>query len=421
MAESAVGLDEVVVVGYGTQKKATLTGAVSDIKSSDIVTTKNENPENMLAGKISGVRIVQKSSEPGAFNTSLDIRGLGTPLIIIDGVPRSNIERLNADDIESMSVLKDASASVYGVRAANGVIVITTKRGNGQALQLNYSANMGWQIPAGSPKSVNAADWMMLANEKNMHNVNGGSLRFTDAQINAYRSDSLKGTDWYNAVMRSSAPQTQHTLSATGGDDRTNYYMSVGYMSQQSFLKSNDLNYNKYSVRSNITSKLTKQLTIDLNLNGITDIREQPQETADWIIRSFQRSNATQPIYANNNPAYVQEGFVDGSNPISMMDASIDGYKSYRNKWFQSSISLNWELPFIKGLNLKGMFSYDYQETLNKIYYLLYNQYNYDAASDKYTAVTHQSPSTIRDEFYSNQSVLYQASLNYSHRRQQTG
>jgi len=139
LSESSSELDEVVVVGYGVQKKVTLTGAVSSIKGDDVITTKNENVQNMVAGKIPGVRVTQKTSEPGSFNNNFDIRGMGTPLFIIDGVPRTNedFQRLDPNDIDNMSVLKDASAAIYGVRAANGVVLVTTKRGSNNKIELN--------------------------------------------------------------------------------------------------------------------------------------------------------------------------------------------------------------------------------------------------------------------------------------------
>ena len=138
LAPSTSELSEVVVVGYGTQKKVSLTNSVSSVTSSEIVTTKNENVQNMLTGKVSGLRVVQNSAEPGSFDNSFDIRGLGSPLVIIDGVPRENITRLDPNDIESISVLKDAGAAVYGVRAANGVVLVTTKKGKKGGVELNY-------------------------------------------------------------------------------------------------------------------------------------------------------------------------------------------------------------------------------------------------------------------------------------------
>ena len=334
LKEDSQKLEEVVVVGYGTQKKVTLTGAVAAIKDDELITTKNENAQNMLTGKISGVRVMQKSAEPGSFNNNFDIRGMGDALIIIDGVPRDNMTRLDPNDIESISVLKDASAAIYGVRAANGVVLITTKKGKTGHVELEYSGNVGWQNPSGAVKSVSAADWMTLKNEKSMHNVNGGTLVYDLDEIEAYRNGTKQGTDWYDAVMRPLAPQTQHSLSVRGGNEKTNYYMSAGYLYQESFLRSNSLDYDRFNVRSNISSKITDRLTVDLNVSGIMDQKDQPYQNSDWIIRAMQRAPATQPIYANGNPEYLQYGWIEGDNPVAMMDADQVGYKKYNNKWF---------------------------------------------------------------------------------------
>lgn len=414
LTEDSKALDEVIVVGYGIQKKATLTGAVAAVTSSEIVTTKNENVQNMLTGKLPGVRVVQKSSEPGSFNNSFDIRGMGNPLVIIDGVPRDNFTRMDANDIESLSVLKDASAAVYGVRAANGVVLITTKKGKSGTIDLEYSGNVGWQNPTGSPKSVSAADWMVLKNEKSMHQVNGGTRPFSDEEINAYRNGTLQGTDWWSEIMRSLAPQTQHSLSATGGNDKVQFFMSGGYLYQESFLRSKSLDYNRYNLRSNLTAKITNRLTIDLNMNGIMDEKKQPQVNSDWIIRTFQRASPRQPIYANNNREYLMYGYIEGDNPMAMMDEDVSGYKKYNNKWFQSSISASYDIPYIEGLVAKATFSYDYQIADNRDYKRAYNLYEYDEASDKYIAKERETPTTFRREQYTKESTLYQISLNYN-------
>lgn len=415
LLEESKSLDEVVVVGYGTQKKVTLTGAVSAINNSEIVTTKNENVQNMLTGKIPGIRVLQKSSEPGEFNNSFDIRGMGSPLIIIDGIPRDNMNRINPEDIESVSVLKDASAAIYGVRAANGVVLITTKKGKSGSLELNYEGNITWQNPSGSVKTVSAADWMTLKDEQSMHNVNGGTLPYSSDDIEAYRNGTKKGTDWWGAVLRNWAPQTEHTISATGGNDRTQFYLSAGYLYQQSFFKSNDLNYTKYSVRSNLTSKLTNRLTVGLSMSGIMDQKDQPYTSADWILRAMQRAPALQPIYANDNQDYLMYGWIEGDNPVAMMDSNLTGYKKYNNKWFQSSANFSYDVPYIQGLTAKGLFSYDYEVCDNRLYQKAYNEYTYDQASDRYISKAVQGTSTFRREFYSHQSLLYQFSLNYAH------
>lgn len=411
---SSASLEEVVVVGYGTQRKQTLTGAVSSVSNAEITTTRNENVQNMLTGKIPGVRVVQKSSEPGSFNNSFDIRGFGAPLVIIDGVPRDNITRLDANDIESISVLKDASAAVYGVRAANGVVLVTTKKGKAGAISLDYSGSYGLQNPTGSPRGVDAADWMTLRNEKTMHNVNGGTRAYTPEEIEAYRNGTNPSTDWWDLVMRPTAPQTQHTLSATGGSEKIQFFTSIGYQQQESFIRSNSLNYDRFNLRSNLSAKINDRLRIDLNINGITDKKEQPYTNSDWIIRTFQRASAIQPAYANGNPEYLQQGLIEGENPIAMMDADLSGYKQFGNKWFQSSMTMSYDVPGIDGLTAKGMFSYDFQAADNRLYNKEYNVYTYDEASDSYNPRAFQSPNTFRREYFTKGVTLYQLSLNYN-------
>ncbi|MDR2919782.1 MAG: TonB-dependent receptor [Tannerella sp.] len=413
MSEDGALLDEVVVVGYGVQKKVTLTGAVAAVTNDQIITTKNENIQNMLTGKLPGVRVVQKSSEPGSFGNSFDIRGMGNPLIIVDGVPRDNFDRFDANDIESISVLKDASAAIYGVRAANGVVLITTKKGSSGSINIEYSGNVGWQNPSGAPKSVNAADWMVLKNERSMHNVNGGFRPYSDEDIAEYRNGTKTSTNWWDEIMRSAAPQTQHSVSATGGNDNINFYVSGGYLYQESFMRSNDLNYERFNVRSNISAKISKRLTIDLNISGIMDEKNQPWTNADWMIRGMQRAPAIQPVYANDNPLYYQFGYIEGVNPKAQTDADLTGYKKHNNKWFQSSASFTYDVPYIDGLKLKGTYSYDYQVRDNEEYEKKYPLYEYDAASNKYETKDQGSINKLKRAFYTNNSTLYNLALDY--------
>ena len=269
LAEDAVRMEDVVVVGYGTQKKASLTGAISAINNEEIITTKNENVQNMLTGKVAGLRVRQNSSEPGQFNTSMDIRGFGAPLIVIDGVPRDNMARLDPEDIEQVSVLKDASAAIYGVKGGNGVVLITTKKGDKGRVNINYSGNISWQRPSNFPDLVDAADWMTLYNEKyTMHSVDNMSPvpQYSQEDIAAYRNGEKKSYNWKDAVFRNSAPQTQHTVSASGGNDKVTFYTSLGYQYQESFLQHTPITYDKYTLRANINAKIAKNLTLDVNL-----------------------------------------------------------------------------------------------------------------------------------------------------------
>ncbi|MBC7913855.1 MAG: TonB-dependent receptor [Pyrinomonadaceae bacterium] len=417
LTPNSSSLDEVVVVGYGVQKKGSVTGAVSSVSNKEIVTTKNENVQNMLTGKIAGLRIVQNSGEPGRFNNSFDVRGLGNPLIVIDGVPRDNMQRLNPADIESISILKDASAAIYGLRAANGVVLITTKKGNKGELSLTYNGTYSLQAPLNTPEPSNVFNYMTLANEQRLHNTGVGYANttplFTAADFEAYRNGTRIASNWQDAVIRKDyAPQTQHDISASGGNETTSYYASLGYAAQDAFFVSDDLKYKRFNLRSNISTKVSKRLTFDVNLSGILDQKDQPYNDPYWVYRSTWYQTPLQNIYANNNPDYFNM-VPSGLNGVAQSQSDVSGYKVYNNKWFQSSASLNYDVPFVKGLSAKGMYSYDFLSNTNKMYQQVFNLYNYNAATDTYTPSPQQAPATIRREYAEFPSNLMQLSLNY--------
>jgi TonB-linked SusC/RagA family outer membrane protein len=432
LSPASTGLEQVVVVGYGTQQKQSLTSAVSSIQGKEIVTTKNENVENMLTGKVAGLQIVQNTAEPGDFANNISIRGMGNPLIVVDGVEMpdfsvtgnngdnsvgsSNIlSRLDPNDIASISVLKDAAAAVYGVKAANGVILVTTKKGRPGAMQLSYSGTVGSQVPANLPRSVNAIQYMTLANQLAMHQANGGTIVYTPADFQAYTSGQKQSTDWYNAVFKKSALQQQHNLTATGGTENIQYFLSGGYTTQNGFLNSGDLNYKRYNVRSNVTSKFGKRITVNLNISAILDQKNSPAESFWWTTRETWRELPTQTIYANDNPKYLINGIVDGGNPVAFMNSNITGYTQQLNKFFNGSLSIDYEVPYIDGLVLRGFYSYNTQIQENKVFQKAFNLYTYDGSTQTYSATLNNAPSFVRRQYYEYPKNTDQFSLNYTH------
>jgi TonB-dependent SusC/RagA subfamily outer membrane receptor len=228
-------LTDVVVVGYGqTQAKVRVTGAISTLKGEELTTTKNENVVNMLTGKVPGMRILQKSSEPGAYDNVFDIRGMGNPLVVIDGVPRGSgdLSRMDPNEIDNISVLKDATAAIYGVRAANGVILVTTKKGTRSQsgkMDITYAVNQSWQQFLNVPQSVNALDYMILKNEQQKRDFGNNYFTqmptaFSAADMDLYKNGTLLSSNWVDATMKKFAPETQHTLSVNGGSDKVNYF-----------------------------------------------------------------------------------------------------------------------------------------------------------------------------------------------------
>lgn len=414
LEEDTQKLDEVVVVGYGTQKKVSLIGSVSAIASEELISTKNLNVQNMMTGKIPGVRVVQKTSEPGEFNNQFDIRGFGNPLVVVDGVPRGNFSRMDPNEIESVSVLKDASAAVYGVRAANGVVLITTKKGEKGKTKIEYSMYYGIQNPAEMLVPVGAVDRMTLVNEKSMRSTTNPQLTYGDEMFEAYRTGKLQSTDWYDAALRNSASQQQHNVSISGGGDKMDYYVNLGYTDQGGFFKSGDLNYDRYNLRTNLNMQITKNLKGSVKINGILDQKDRPRASTWEIYKTLWRSVPTEPVYANNREGYFDKPNSDIQNVVAMADADVSGFNTQKKRIFQSTMDLTYDVPFISGLSARGMFSYDTNVDDNSEYTKEYNEYNYDEASDKYAVVKRNSPTKLNRTYNTGYSTLWQVSLNYN-------
>ena len=418
LQEDALMLEETVVVGYGVQKKATLTGAVSAVRNSDIITTKNEDVQNMLAGKVPGLRVKQNSSEPGSFNTSMDIRGFGAPLVIIDGVPRDNMQRLDAEDIESISVLKDASAAVYGVRAANGVVLITTKKGKKGEASISYTGNMTWQVPSMYPDMAPALDVMTLKNEQNMRNVDGASPFYSAEQMEEYRSGQKQSTDWRNVLMDRSAPQTMHNLSISGGGDRITYFASVGFQYQDSYFKTDAINYQKFNLRSNVTANITDNLKFELNVAGIMDEKNNPPRGAGGIVYyGLNLSSPLERVWYNEAEGQYAAMFDESRfNGAALMDTDLVGDCSYKGRWIQTNASLQWDIPWVKGLSIKGMYSLDYKQDNNSEYNKGFELYAEDGRAvhfnDSYTPTG--GDNQLARYFFEKINYLWNVSLSYN-------
>lgn len=219
LQEDTETLDEVVVVGYGIQKKASVTGSVAAISSDKLMEVKAPSVTNMLAGRLPGLRAVQRSGSPGDDGASVDIRGYGSMLVIVDGIER-DYTQLDPNDIESISILKDAAAAVYGFKGSNGVLLVTTKKGTEQKVKIEYNGYVGFQKVTRYPEMMNAYEYASLYNEA-IHNANPwrGASAYSQEQLEAYRNGTA-GTDWWSETMRSTAPQTSHNLSLTGGTEK---------------------------------------------------------------------------------------------------------------------------------------------------------------------------------------------------------
>lgn len=408
-------LQEVVVVGYGTQRKQTLTGAISNIVSEQIKTTTHTSLAQSLQGKVAGVQIRQNSGEPGSFSTNINIRGFGEPLYVVDGVARDGgyeFQKINPDDIESISVLKDASAAIFGIRAGNGVVIVTTKKGKQGKPQFSYNMVYGRQSPTDVPKMTSALQWAEMRNDaaKNL----GENPVFSPEEIEKFRSGApgYQGTDWYKETLNKSASQQQHFISASGGEGVVNYFTSFGYQKENGLLKSGDMGYQKYTFRSNIGIDLTKNLKADLILSGLFDKREQPGDNFFNIYKGTRIALPTERPYANDNPKYPAL-LSGGYNPVALADRSLTGYSQEVNKFFQSTFALTYTVPFVPGLRIKGLVAYDSNNYRAKSVSKSYNLYTYDAATG-YTAHAQRNPSRIGNNFTDNNRITFQGQLLYN-------
>lgn len=413
LQSTARQLGEIIVVAYGSQKKATLTGAVASMGSKKISKISTANIVTGLAGQLPGLRVTQRNSEPGAYGTSFDIRGFGSPLIVIDGIVMDggNFTRLNPNDIESVSVLKDASAAVYGIKAANGVILVTTKKGETGPPRVNYSTYYEINKITNTPEVANAYTYALIATE---NDINGGNKpTFSKDDLEKYRNGTYPSTDWRGLVLRDHSTQTNHNLSVSGGSERIKYFTSMGYLNEQGLWKSGDLNYKKYTVRSSVTGKITDGLQAELSLDGMLDQKNEPSQSTYNTFRSLYWIIPSIPVFANNNPLYPSD-LPDGLHPLGNTDASYGGYTTNKTKTIQGIFSLNYKIPHISGLNAKFMFGYYNWDALRKDWRKQFKMYTYDKSTDTYINTnTKNSPSNLTQEYSTFQRTTLLGQLNY--------
>lgn len=407
MEEETVGIEEVVAVGYGTQKKATLTGAVSSIRNEELIRTKNENVVNTLTGKLPGVRVVQKSSAPGAYDTRIDIRGMGDPLFVIDGVPRDKdyFARMSAEEIESVSVLKDGTAAIYGLRAANGVILVTTKSGvaQGGKVDITFNSSYSMQQFLYVPKSVNAVDYMTLRNEQNWQDFGKNYLvrtnpLFTDEHFQPYLDGTKQSYNWMDAVFHKTTPQYEHSLSVNGGSEKLRYYFTLGYSKQMGAYKSDDYKSERWNFRTNIDAQINKRLSAKVSLGGIMVETTQPNGTGWTTYKLTWLARPDAAFYANDNPEYPNgdtQYLNEGANMIVQTDADYVGYNRDKDRRFNGTLTLRYDIPGIEGLSAKGLYDYTTSLPDHTNYKRAYTLYRYNQDTDTYSPIERNTPSDV--------------------------
>jgi TonB-linked SusC/RagA family outer membrane protein len=372
LQESTEEFDEVVVVGYGTQKKISVTGSISQISTDNVLKISTPNIANAISGKMPGIITRQSSGEPGYDAAQVYIRGLvsltnNSPLILVDGVER-DMNLINAQEVETFTVLKDASATaVYGARGANGVILITTKRGEEKkpvvVLRTEFASLQALRLP----NYINSEKYALLMNEA--LTFNGQGARWNNEEIQKYRDGSdpylYPNSDWTEAVLTNNTWQTINNLSVTGGTELIKYYVNVGYTLQDGLYKEDPNNkYNtnakisRYNFRSNTDVNLTKNFTLQLGLGGIIQNGNYPGFSSGQIFDALRIiSPIAYPILNPDGSLGGAQSYI-GWNPYGRVTQS--GYSTQDRITLQGSFGLNWNLDFIiKGLSTRVLFSYD--------------------------------------------------------------
>jgi len=364
LKEDSQTLDEVIVVGYGVQKKANLTGSVASINSEALESRSVASVSAAMAGSMPGVTVIQTSGAPGAQTGSITIRGknsinAASPLVIVDGIPGS-MNNIDPQDIESISVLKDAASSaIYGVQAANGVILITTKKGKkGQKARVNYSGTVTWASPTAKLKFLGAADYATLFNEATLNEDPNAPLPYTAEDIELFRNgkDPIghPNTDWYNEVFKKHAIETQHSLSISGGSENTTYMASLAYLYQDGL--SQEKQYERYNGRVNIDSKVAKWVNLGVNASAYRGINSDEYEGFGSLMQFVNRIAPTAPIY-NENGDYHCNGM---QNPVAQQGRSGE----FRQMDQQLNATAYLNVTPLEGLSIKGVYSlrHDYRD-----------------------------------------------------------
>nr|WP_295864628.1 TonB-dependent receptor [uncultured Chitinophaga sp.] len=383
------GLGEVIVVGYGTQRKESVTGAVSAITAKDIERVHGSTVSATLAGKIPGVSFRMPDGRPGA-SANIQIRNMGNPLYVIDGIQKDagQFNNISPNDIESITVLKDASAAIYGVRAANGVIVVTTKRGRmGSGNLINVDGYTGWQNWSRFPKTVGAYEWMLGKAEAEMNRENPGT-QITPEELEKWKAGTEKGYqsfDWYDFIIKNNAPQRSINVNATGGSENINYYLSVTRLDQKSVL-GREFQFNRTNIQSNVDARITKRLKVGVQINGRIEERDNPGVPGGddyWAPRfALFRNRPTERPYANDNPAYPNDIGHNTEN-WAVQSKAISGYWTETWRVLQTNLNAEYNTP-LKGLTLKGMYSYYFADRLMNGHEYTYDTYTFYPQDSSY-------------------------------------
>lgn len=445
MEDATTDIQEVVVVAYGNQKKATVTGALTSISSKDLLQSPQANVGNALAGRLSGLTTTQASGEPGKDQATLRIRGVGTfadgegiqsPLIMIDGIESSSINNLDPNEIENVTVLKDASSTaVYGVRGANGVILVTTKRGTVSKPQVSLSMNFATQSFANLREQMNAYNWASSFNEAISYDgyITGNyTPKFTNEELEKFRTHSdptfYPDTDWIGLIFKDNSSQSQYNINVNGGTEKVKYFVSLGYFGQDGMFKNTDfldgydtqIKYKRYNFRTNFDFQVSKALSIALNVSDQLTNRNAPKQSTEYLLsNAFAHPPTSGPGIVDGkiiNNLQGRYNFIE--NPLKGLIEGGGNIKEYQNQ-LNLSVRANLKLDFL----LKGLASHatiSYQNFNSHVVQYTKKLITYNAVLNPETNEAvflpegEESAFTISDSFGKNRRVYTEYGLDYS-------
>ena len=382
-------LESVQVIAYGTQSTISVTGSMSSVRTEELVKIPNASVTNALAGAMPGISAVQSIGQPGMEDASLYIRGsstLGTgddtPLVLVDGVERS-FSQLDPNEIADITILKDASSTaVFGVRGANGVILVTTRRGNKGKAQISVSSNVSVQMPTVLIENADSYTTALLYNEK-LDNDNSSKAHFTDYALKAFKTGSdpliYPDTDWRDLMFRDAYMQTQHNVNISGGTDRVRYFTSVGYLFQDGLLKQfetldydNRYFYNRFNYRANLDIDLTKTTLAKVNIGGVVGKRHQPRGHSDGLWRQINGSapySAPGLLTEDGHPMKIGSGYLPVEAKTGWQAFYGLGFQEVTKNDLNIDLQIEQKLDFItKGLkaHVKGSYNTSFTQTVNR-------------------------------------------------------
>ncbi|TMM56319.1 TonB-dependent receptor [Maribacter algarum] len=425
LLEDASKLDEVVVVGYGTKKRGEVTGSISTLKAEDIESTSNREVAKSLAGRVTGLVVSDRGGLPGSNDdVNLLIRGQATlnnnaPLILIDGFPTGvgTFNQLAPQDIDNISILKDGAAAVYGNRAANGVILVTTKRGKSGKPTINFSTSYSVSSFSAKPELMSSEQFAIHENE--IADRFGNELPFSQENINNFASGSdpinFPNTNWFDATFADSAPERRNSISISGGTQKSKYFISLDNLQREGLFESGDTDFKQNQVRSNIDVNITDDIKIGLDLSGRFAKSRAPGVPVSFIYKHVYTNLPTDiDVFPNG---LLAVGGENGANPI-VMSSRTAGFNDDDVNDLRGRLSFDWKLDKItKGLSINAFAGLRKTVSSQKDFYNPWTYYALNQATNEFEANTgfsqQGSVNILRDTSFEFDETLLNGSLRY--------